>query len=267
MATKTKQPVKQSTSRAVAAPPAARPTAVVPLSDRMAARAQRHREQVALAPNGGAQSLSFRGGTISLGDERIGKELPCFILATQFERTYYPSAYVADEKKTPSCYSYDNVAPHKDAPYPQSKSCKDCEYNAFGSEPTRGKGKACKEGLRIALVRASDLASEAPPPTVIARFSTMNAQAVGRDLKSMMENGIDHPLQAASVVTCEPDPKRQIANGLLFEGYTPEDVFERLEPMCDAAEAMLVQPYPTDKADDPAKVKATPGRGRTTKKY
>lgn len=244
-------------------------TAVATLSERMGAHAKRQREQLAKMPSG-AQSISFKGATMTLDGVNLGRELPVIVLATQFERTYYAGEYNADSKSTPSCYSREsgtNASPDKDAPFPQSDHCSDCSLNAFGSAP-QGRGKACKEGLKMAVVHADQAEGPARPPVVTVRFSPLNSKDVRKDIAGIYSttdsdgNKIGHTIQARTILTVEPDAKRQILNKLLFDGFNPDDVVERLESMIDEAEAMLVESYPAESAIDPNAAQAKKAAGR-----
>lgn len=238
-------------------------TAVAPISERLKAHSLRQREELGKAPDQSmANMLSFRGGAIMLDKERLNSPLPVVILATQFERVFYPGAYSADEKTTPSCYSRDNIAPDEKAPFKQNPTCKDCPWNQFESA-REGKGKGCKEGLKLAMVIPTG--DKVPARVVQARLSVMNAMAAKSELAAIQRK-VDHTVQAYVDLHVTSDPKTQYKTQFTFQGFVPENVLEQLEPMIDGAQAMLVQPYPTEMAVDPGKQKAAAPK-RTVRKF
>ena len=237
------------------------------LSSSLGAAVQRQREELAKMPSGGGKSLSFKGGRMKLDDVEIGNELPIIILASQFERSWYPLAYSVDgDGVPPSCYSRENgpaAKPDETAPFPQSKLCRECQWNEFETAH-QGKGKACKEGVKIAFVHPANLSS-ANPPVVQAKFSVLNSQDILKDLKGVYAKGVEHTVQAHLTLTCHPDDKRIVKNSLLFEGFVPQEDVDKLTPLIDAAQETLVQAYPESKAVDPAEAKksaAKPTRAR-----
>ena len=72
------------------------------------------------------------------------------------QNTYYQGVYDPNNPASPVCYAIDadadelTMAPPPDLPGKQADRCSDCPNNAFGSA---GKGKACKNGVKVALLR------------------------------------------------------------------------------------------------------------------
>ena len=233
--------------------------AVATLSDRLAKHSQRQREELNKAPSSMANMLSFRGGTITLDGNNLGKSIPIILLGNQFERSYYPGAYVVGEAVTPSCYSRDNITPHPEAPFKQAKECAGCPMNQFESA-REGTGKACKEGLKLAMVHADNVrggkSAVERPGIVQARLSVLNAMSVKQDLKAIHAQVPDHTIQAHLKLQVEPDPKSQYKASILYEGFTSPEVVEQLEPLIDPAMEMLNAPYPANMAKDPAEAAA-----------
>jgi len=108
-----------------------------------------------------AKFISFKGGQISIDNKIIpGAKTDVILLAFMGERTYFPDGYDPDVRQSPVCYSYYNVEdddegakPHPKAKEGQAKSCADCPHNEWGSANV-GRGKACRESVRLALIPA-----------------------------------------------------------------------------------------------------------------
>jgi hypothetical protein len=108
--------------------------------------------------------FSTRGGVLTFGGQQVpNNRMQVIVLSAMHERTYYSKPWSPDQPTSPDCYafSFDGVgmAPHPEAANPVSPECKGCKFDEFGSDPIRGKGKACKEQRRLALMPASALAS------------------------------------------------------------------------------------------------------------
>jgi len=109
--------------------------------------------------------LSTAGGVFKLGDEEVdGNKLVVVIAGFVFENTYYgEQEWDPDRPSPPVCFALDpdedEMGPHPsmqaDLEYfqPQHDQCKGCPMNEFGTA-LRGKGKACKNRRRLALLPA-----------------------------------------------------------------------------------------------------------------
>lgn len=239
------------------------------LSDRLKARAIRQREEIAKAPAATGNMISFRGGSMVLNDIPLGNRLPVILVAAQFERSYYPGAFTPGEAVVPSCYSRDNIVPHEDAAFPQHDTCKDCQWNQFETA-REGTGKACKEGLKLAVVHAEQAADPKSNPVIAqCRLSVLNAKTIRQDLQGIMANpNIEHSVQAILTLTCVPDAKSQYKTGLVFEGYAPGEVVERVEPLIEQAEELLNESYPSSMAIDPKAAAVKSGKApRSVKRF
>lgn len=71
-------------------------------------------------------------------------------------KVFYLKGYEEGSAAKPDCFSNDGVRPDPGAPAPQAKSCATCPHNAFGSGQN-GKGKACSDTRRVAVVALSSL--------------------------------------------------------------------------------------------------------------
>lgn len=113
----------------------------------------------------GGTFLSTRGGTLSFGDEVMpGNQACVIILDAVKENTFYGAKFDPDNRQPPVCYAFgrggeDDMAPHEtmqtDPSYftPQSDACATCKWNEWGSAD-KGKGKACQNRRRLALIPA-----------------------------------------------------------------------------------------------------------------
>lgn len=213
--------------------------------------AKRGAQQLAKMPVG-MQTVSFRGGVITIGGVRVGNAIPIIPLAEQFERSYYAREYDANDKSPPDCYSFDNITPHEKASNKQSDACESCEHNAWGSGP-RGRGKACKEGMRLAFMRYDKISTTDDVENaglLQCKFSVINTQAIQPVLTELYEK-CGHPAGMICELSANPDDAIQIRNGLAPIDPLPKELQEAVIARLDAAVALVEQPYPEPDANAP----------------
>jgi hypothetical protein len=161
------------------------------------------------------------------------------------------------------------MAPHPEAEKPQSKTCKACPNNKYGSaDGGRGKGKACSNRRRLAVISAASVSSaeeinNAPtaylrvPPTSTRYWSTYVQNVLAKT---------DMPFFASITnIGVVPDAKTTMRVNFVHVAEIKDD--ELLEALYRraAAEATLLDfPYPKSASDNtpesqPAK-KATKGK-------
>jgi hypothetical protein len=164
-----------------------------------------------------ATFLSTKGGVLTYrGDAISGNKLACVILAAPIERLYYSDRYDPTKVVGPKCFAIAAVAtgmgPSIAAEEKQHDNCEGCPQNQWGSSPTGGKGKACRETRRLLLipadsittpesVAAAEIAALRPPVTSIKNYSTY-VQTVAATLKRP-------PLAVISEIAVVPDAKTQ----------------------------------------------------------
>ena len=101
--------------------------------------------------------ISLKAGVITYnGQPAPDNKLRAIVIGSASERAYYTDDYDPDNVASPLCWGLggDGVdAPSELAEEQQSDACATCPMNMWGSA-TRGKGKACKERVRVALIPA-----------------------------------------------------------------------------------------------------------------
>lgn len=112
---------------------------------------------------GGGKFISTRAGVLSFdGDNMPGNQMAVVILADTLMNTYYEGVFDPDNPASPKCFAFgtdeNEMEPHtavdNDAYFErQNAQCAGCPQNEWGSAPT-GRGKACKNVQRIALIPA-----------------------------------------------------------------------------------------------------------------
>jgi hypothetical protein len=196
---------------APATPKAAESTAIVDWQAELSALAVATAE--AEKPSG--NWVSFKNGRLSIGGNQMKDDkVQCIVVNSVFENQWYMHKFDPDNPQSPDCYAIadleEDLKPHKDSGAPQSPTCAECPKNAWGSDPGGGRGKACKNVRRLAMIAAvdashpdhvkkADIAIAKLPVTSVANWSTY-ANQIANVLKLP-------PLAVISEMSVEPNSK------------------------------------------------------------
>lgn len=116
----------------------------------------------------GGGFYSIRGSVLSFGSNPLPDNQMAVIIADSLLLNEYydtPFEEQSSEVRTPACFAIAtergpnaeaSMQPHDEAADPQSEMCKGCDMNRFGSAE-RGRGKACGNKRRLAIIPAGDL--------------------------------------------------------------------------------------------------------------
>lgn len=159
-----------------------------------------------IAPPSGHR-ISLKGKAFNLPDgSQTNGALDAIILDWRSVNTYYTGAYNPSKPEDPACFAIakliEDLVPSENCKDPQNKTCKGCAWNEWNSAPGGGKGKACKNGVRLAVVPA-DATADTPiwtidmPPT-----STTNYNNFVNNLSA--QTGV-LPMQVITKIDFDPD--------------------------------------------------------------
>src|SRR5690606_33879575 len=132
-------------------------------------------------PSGGG--LAFE---IPLDDDEVDtvKEIVGVIVDHRRVDAYWPAAF-AGQRQPPACSSMDGktgiAAPDADVAWSgRTQACAECPLNQWGSDESGGGGKACKNMVRIYIVREGDVfpLMLTLPPTSIRNWANYLAKRV-----------------------------------------------------------------------------------------
>ena len=133
-------------------------TAVANYDEQLAAMMQQEVETEKSVSTGG-KFISTKGGQLSFdGNPMKGNEMYVVIVDHIFENAYYEGRFNPDNPQPPTCFAFGRseaeLIPHVnviEAEQNPCDNCADCHMNQWGSD---GKGKACKNVRRLALIPA-----------------------------------------------------------------------------------------------------------------
>lgn len=201
-------------------------------------------------------NMTFKSGVMAISEQPVpGNEITCIILAAVAENNWYKDRYNPDVKSIPACYAIgegkaDALAPHEMAKEKQATDCKSCEKFEWGSDPNGGRGKACKERRRLALIPAngtSEMILCSIPPTSLkgwGSFVLEVAATTGRPIYGVI-----------ATVKVVPDAKNQFLVKFSIVEPVADHVLAQIMAKRGPALELLLAPYPELEEEDtkPAK--------------
>lgn len=239
----------------------AKNTLPVDWEKQMALAAERYKQVE--ASTGGGQFLSIRAGVLSFDGAAVkDSTIEAVPLEAVLENAFYVDDFDADNPHPPVCFAFSasmdtlkpgedasvleaRMAPHPDSAQPQNATCKGCPKNEFGSAE-RGKGKACKNGRRIALlhgdylkktgaIESAPMAFLKVPPTSLGAWATFVKKVA---------NVLEKPFFAVVArVKAQPDPKTQVKVSFDVAAEVPKALMGSIFARHNEAYALLTVPY------------------------
>lgn len=143
-------------------------------------------------------------------------------------KAYYSGTYSADneEAQTPICFSSTGIIPDQGCAQPQSTCCKTCPKNAWGSavdaKGIAGKGKACRDAVRLAIAPSGALKE-----TMLLRVPPTSIKALGDYGSKLTKHNVPY---MAAITRIKFDPN-ETAQKLVFEpvGFLSEEQFRLVQ--------------------------------------
>lgn len=215
--------------------------------------------------------ISTRGGRLSYHDTPLkNNEMTVLILSAMIENVYYEGKFDPDSPASPVCFAFstdgEGMAPHEKAHSPQNDTCAGCPHDEWGSSET-GKGKACKNVRRLAVIPMDDVSEDAILTGEIATLNVpvMSVRGYSAYVKELALSAGLPPFAWQTRIFLEPDPKSQFR--VCFQAVdrkpVPEKFFPAILKRVKEAEKMLDVPYVFVEPPEP---KAKAGK-RPAKKF
>lgn len=240
--------------------------------DRLSQHAERQKAVIGTI-SGGWPFLSFKGASIHLGDDKFDNPVDVIVLDAIFEKAYYEDEYDPGNTSAPKCWALGTdektLAPPADLPTKQSDACVNCKWNAFGTD-NRGRGKACKDTKRVAVLHADllqDHKALKEQEGVRFRVSTMSLKGWAKFQKLINEH-FSRPLWAlVSKLQIVPDTRaQQLCLISPSEWITDPKALEILEKRCEEAQDYLRQEPQRQTEETPRGGKPAPRRRKVERR-
>lgn len=259
-------------------------TDLVNYDEQWAAFAKQFATQV--PTTGGGKTLSIKGGVFTQGDEQLGTMLCAIILDSVAVNTYYEGEYVDGAKSIPKCYSYgfppeemyphvDSMKLHMDHFYPQTLDpvtgqvgpCSKCKWNEYGTA-SRGKGKACQNRDRLALIPAGIFVQQRGGFGYDLRlfddpnhFATTDLNKINLPVTSVrnyreyanrvIKDTGRPPWGVISVIELAPHPKFQVEVKFHLNEVVPGHLFPVIRDRYLKAHEGMIEPFSPPQQDEP----------------
>lgn len=202
------------------------------------------------AAGGGGAFLSFQGGRISYGGSEVpNNKLNVVVLDAVMENQFYVDRYDPDHPSSPVCYAFGrnekDMAPHPEAPEPQAENCATCPMNQWGSADT-GKGKACKNVRRIAVITEDALDGDLNDAEVVyAKVPVMSVKNWSGYVNQLAATIKRPPFVVVTELSTVPDPKSQfrVQFKMVEQLDTDPDLVSELMAKHKEVKALIDFPY------------------------
>lgn len=203
------------------------------------AKAQVSAERPALA------FMSLKSGVMAIGDEPVpGNEILAIVVAAVAENTWYKDRYDPNVRANPACYALgegkaEDLLPFDESAEKQHTDCKTCPKFEWGSDPNGGRGKACKERRRLALLApdgGAEMVILSIPPTSLKNWGNHVSRVVATT--GMSTAGV---LTRIKVV---PSAKNQFEVKFEMVDKVPEHMMPAVMSKRAEAIAAMTTPYP-----------------------
>lgn len=223
--------------------------------------------------------LGFRAGVMTYQNQVIpGNKLNVVIVASAKEHALYRNvleqrAFDPSNPESPICFALsltgEEMVPHPQAPQKMSETCATCRYNAWGSAPNGGRGKACKESRRMVLlpqtavvsngapspagsVKKAEAASASIPVTSVKNWANYTAQLAGEFRRP--------PWAMITEISAHPHPKTVFEIKFSPVGLVSETHFGDLMQRIETSNQIVLTPYSQE-------TKAVPAQPQANRKY
>jgi hypothetical protein len=228
------------------------------------------------AKSASGTNFSLKGGLLQFGGASLpNNRMAVVILASGFINQFYEGAYSDDARTGPTCFAVagteDDMAPHESVGEgQQAEACAACPMNAWGSADT-GRGKACKNGRRLALLSAGTvdaqgrLTMETDPAAYgeqaigLLSLSPTNVKAFAAYVAQLANTLKRPPYAVVTLITVVPDAQTQFR--VVYEAMEniPGKLAEMILQRREEATELVLQPV---QVKDPNAAPAPAPRGR-----
>lgn len=194
--------------------------------------------------------ISFKGGVVSVnGEAAKNNKLHAVIVHNLFENQLYRNKFNPSKPESPMCFAFaereEELKPHPDSEEPQAESCASCPKNQWGSNPEGGKGKACQNVRRLAMIPSDDLDKIDKANVYLAKIPVMSKENWSVYASQLSNVFKMPPLAFITEVSARPDTRSmfQVEFAMIDKIKEPEKL-QALLAKREAATPLIFSPYP-----------------------
>jgi hypothetical protein len=205
--------------------------------------------------------LHVSGGQLRINKDIVHKnELMVIILDSILLNLLYDCEYNPENPAPPSCYAFGrnekSLVPHTKITNPPCDNCDSCACNKFGSAE-RGKGKACKNSRRLAMLVAATMTPEGinfnqnimNEPVVYMHLPVTSVKGYAVYLNKLAQALQKPPLAVVTNIKVVPDPKSQFKIEFEAVAEVPPAFLTDIVKRYHAVKDSIAFPFPEFKAE------------------
>lgn len=195
--------------------------------------------------------ISLKSGVMSYNGNNIpGNKISVVVIDSVLENHYYEDAFDPDNVSSPVCFAFgrdaDEMVPHEKSPKLQAPKCAGCIRNEWGSAE-RGRGKACKNVRRLALV-TEDVAENATTmdeaDIAFLKLSVTNVKGYAAYVQQLATTMKRPPFAVVTEISVQPDPKSQFKVSFKYvESINDSALLDSILKKVKATEESIMFPY------------------------
>jgi hypothetical protein len=156
--------------------------------------------------------------------------------AENLSKIWYEKQYTPGSTTPPDCFSTNGITPDPASPKLQNNMCKPCRWNQFGTA-NNGKGKACMDSKRLAVVPAGDLHNEIHGGPMLLRVPATSLTPLKQYGINLDAYGIKSACMVATRISFNPEKEH------------PEFVFRPIRALNDEEAKVVMQLRESDQVD------------------
>jgi len=228
--------------------------------------------------------VSTRAGILAYNGEAIkGNKLQCVIVGMAYENAYYIDEFDADNPKNPACFAVatddEGMQPHPVVPIKFNQldkgpapaaDCSGCWAAQWKSDPSGGKGKACKQKRRLLLLPTDALESpEAVRKAELAVLTlpVMSVKNYSKYVNGLAAQGNLPPWAVITEVSTAPNVKSQFTVELnAVKPITDVAVLKAIRARQEEFDSLITLPFEAY-VETPEEEKAAPAAKKASKKF
>lgn len=202
------------------------------------------------AVGGAGNFISIKAGTLSYqGASAPGNKMRVVIVDSILVNEYYDEPFDQTNPTSPACYAFGRnvgeMRPHEAVESPINARCVGCPNKEFGSAD-RGKGKACADVQRLALITEGDLEDIENAEIAFLKLPYFSTLEYAGYVRHLFELKGHRPVMAfVTEITVVSDPKAQFkVKFQMVEELEGEDVFAAVFKKHEEAKGKIAFPFP-----------------------
>lgn len=235
----------------------AQTTALVSWEDKLAAYATEAAAEESIV---GGKFVSLKAGRLAIDKVPCANnKLDAIVIAHTTEYALYEGKYDPNNPQPPVCFAFgkdeQSMAPHEKASKPQHTDCASCPKNQWRSALEGGKGKACKNTRRLALLPADCVTSAEAVENaeeIYVKLPVLSVKNWALYVNNVSAQYKRPPFGVITTISTEPDAKAQFKVTFKTAGRVPDEVVGAIVQRHEASASTIGFPYSAPSVTDSA---------------